>query len=404
MLWLASPLVLGIGHLDGTDVPFALGVTLSSWALLRWLRLRDTGALVWLGLGLAAAAETQVTGLLVAASALAVVAASEWRSGVARAPARAGLAGLIAWAVVWAVYIAVDPVMLWQVPMLVPRPHLDGVRYLAASDSSGSAGYVAGIAYTGGRWWFWPLSLVIKWPLTALPVLLAGAVGCLRLPPGPRRRAGLALGLPAVLLAAFTLAMPKDVGVRYLLPVLALWTAAAACGLVTVLGTLQRAGRKRLAGAAVATLLGAAVLSTAASFPRSIAWTAWPFRPGYAVATDSDVDWGQGLYALRAWSASRDPWVAYFGPHGITTAQIPGARPLLGAAPARLDGWVAASVTALNSANRSSLSWLRAWCPVAILDGTILIYHFSRPPPPISARRPPPRPAPLCPGQWSSAR
>ena len=92
VLWLASPLVLGIGHLDGTDVPFALGVTLSSWALLRWLRLRDTGALVWLGLGLAAAAETQVTGLLVAASALAVVAASEWRSGVARAPARAGLA------------------------------------------------------------------------------------------------------------------------------------------------------------------------------------------------------------------------------------------------------------------------------------------------------------------------
>ena len=404
VLWLASPLVLGIGHLDGTDVPFALGVTLSSWALLRWLRLRDTRALVWLGLGLAAAAETQVTGLLVAASALAVVIASEWRSGVARALARAGLAGLIAWAVVWAVYIAVDPAMLWQVPMLVPRPYLDGARYLAVSDTSGSTGYVAGIAYTGGRWWFWPLSLVIKWPLTALPLLLAGAVGCLRLPPGPRRRAGFAVGLPAVLLTAFTLTMPKDVGLRYLLPVLALWTAAAACGLVTVLGARPGAGRKRLAGAAVATLLGAAVLTTAASFPRSIAWTAWPFRPGYAVATDSDVDWGQGLYALRAWSASRDPWVAYFGPRGITTAEIPGARPLLGAAPARLDGWVAVSVTALNSANRSSLSWLRAWCPVAILDGTILIYHFSRPPALTPARRPPPRPAPLCPGQWSSAR
>jgi hypothetical protein len=25
--------VLGIGHLDGTDVPFALAVVLSSWAL-----------------------------------------------------------------------------------------------------------------------------------------------------------------------------------------------------------------------------------------------------------------------------------------------------------------------------------------------------------------------------------
>jgi len=122
------------------------------------------------------------------------------------------------------------------------------------------------------------------------------------------------------------------------------------------------------------------------------------------VATDSNVDWGQGLYVLRTWSASRDPWVAYFGPRGITTADIPGARSLLGTTPAHLDGWVAVSVTALNSANRASLSWLRAWCPVGILDGTILIYRFSRPPVVIPAPRPPSRPAALCPGQWSSAR
>ena len=256
MLWLASPLVLGIGHLDGTDVPFALGVTLSSWALLRWLRRRDTRTLTWLGLGLAAAAETQVTGLLVVAAALAVVVAAEWRSGVARALARAGLAGLIAWAVVWAVYIAVDPAMVWQVPMLVPRPYLDGIGYLDAHDTTGSAAYVAGIAYTGGRWWFWPLSLVIKWPQTALPLLVAGAIGCLRLPRALRRRARVAVGLPAVLLTAFTLAMPKDVGVRYLLPAPALWAGGAACGIVAVLGTVNGAARKRAAGAAVAVLLG----------------------------------------------------------------------------------------------------------------------------------------------------
>jgi 4-amino-4-deoxy-L-arabinose transferase-like glycosyltransferase len=401
-LWLASPLVLGIGHLDGTDVPFALGVALSSWALLRWLRRRDTRTLAGLGLGLAAAAETQVTGLLVVVAALAVVIGGQWRSGVVRAFAQAGLAGLIAWAVVWAVYIAVDPAMLWQLPALVPRPYLDGIRYLAAHDTTGSAAYVDGIAYTGGRWWFWPLSLVIKWPQTALPLLVAGAIGCLRLPSGPRWRAGVAVGLPAVLLTAFTLAMPKDVGVRYLLPVLALWAAAAASGIVAVLGAVSGTARKRLAGAVVAVLLGTAVLSTATSFPQSLAWTAWPFRPGYAVATDSDVDWGQGLYALRAWSAGRDPWVAYFGPRGIAASGLPGARPLLGAGPARVDGWVAASVTALNSANRPALSWLRAWCPVAILDGTILVYHFRQPPAAAVTGPAPARPAALCPGQWST--
>jgi Dolichyl-phosphate-mannose-protein mannosyltransferase len=404
MLWLASPFVLGIGHLDGTDVPFALGVALSSWALLRWLRLRDMRALAWLGLALGAAAETQVTGLVVVASGLAVIIGAEWRSGVAGALRHAGLAGLVVWAAVWAVYIVLDPAMLVQVPLLVPRPYLDGIGYLAVHDTSGSAAYIAGIAYTGGRWWYWPLSLVIKWPGTALLLLAAGAIGCLRLQPDLRRRAGLAVALPAALIACFTLMLPKDVGARYLLPVLALWAAAAASGLVTMLRAAPGAWRKRLAGSTVAVLLGAAVLSTAGSFPRSIAWTAWPFRPGYAMVTDSNVDWGQGLYVLRWWSANRDPWVAYFGPRGITTADIRGARPLLGAAPARVDGWAAVSVTALNSANRSSLGWLRAWCPVGILDATILVYHFSRPPVPTSARRPPPRPAQLCPGQWSAAR
>ena len=61
-------------------------------------------------------------------------------------------------------------------------------------------------------------------------------------------------------------------------------------------------------------------------------------------------------------------------------------------------------MTALNSANRPALSWLRAWCPVAILAGIYLIYHFSHPPASAAADPPPARPASLCPGRWSSAR
>jgi 4-amino-4-deoxy-L-arabinose transferase-like glycosyltransferase len=425
LLWLASPFVLGIGHLDGTDIPFALGAALSSWALLRWLRWRDTRRLAWLGLALAAAAETQVTGLLVVASGLAVVVAAQWRSGIIRALAQAALAALIVWAAVWVVYLILDPAMVRQLPLLVPRPYLDGIRYLSVHDGSGSAAYIAGVAYTGGRWWYWPLSLVIKWPEAGLLLLIAGAFGCLWLPRDLRRRAGVGVGLPAVLLAGFTLTMPKDVGLRYLLPVLALWAAAAGSGLAAAGsrvvaaeaarrgaggedggegegGVGRVAGVGRLAWVVTSVLLVVALVSTAVSFPDSIAWTAWPFRPNYTMVTDSNVDWGQDLYVLRSWSASRDPWVAYFGPRGISTADIPGARPLLGTAPGRVSGWAAVSVTALNSANRSELSWLRGWCPVAILAGSILIYHFSRSPSASSA--PASRPAALCPGQWSSAR
>ena len=412
LLWLASPFVLGIGHLDGTDMPFALGATLSSWALLRWLRWRDTRRLAWLGLALAAAAETQVTGLLVVASGLAVVVAAEWRTGIMRALTRGALAALIVWAAVWAVYLVLDPALVRQLPLLVPRPYLDGIRFLSVHDGSGSAAYIAGIAYTGGRWWYWPLSLVIKWPEAGLLLLIAGTIGCRWLPRDPRRRAAVAVGVPAVLLTAFTLTMPKDVGLRYLLPALALWTAAAGCGLAAAWPARKGAGRGaaagqvtragRLAGAVTTVLLVLALASTAGSFPDSIAWTAWPFRPNYTVATDSNVDWGQGLYALRSWSASRDPWVGYFGPRGITTADIPGTRSLLGTPPGHVSGWVAVSVTALNSANRPALSWLRAWCPVSVLAGSILIYHFHQSP--AASPTPGSRPAPLCPGQWSSAR
>ena len=67
-LWLASPFVLGIGHLDGVDIPFALATALTCWSLVRWLRRRTRRGLCWLGLAFAAAAGSQISGLLVVAS------------------------------------------------------------------------------------------------------------------------------------------------------------------------------------------------------------------------------------------------------------------------------------------------------------------------------------------------
>ncbi|MGA2825980.1 MAG: glycosyltransferase family 39 protein [Streptosporangiaceae bacterium] len=400
-LWLASPFVLGIGHLDGVDVPFALAAALSAWALVRWLRTRRTGALVWVGLALGAVADSQISGLLIVASSLAVIVVFQWRSGIRRALASAGLAGLIALAAVWASYLVLTPSVLWHAPAVLPRPYLDGTAYLASQDTIGTAGYVAGIAYTGGRWWFWPVSLVIKWPAASLLLLVAGLVACVRLPRGVRGRLAGGVALPALVLTVFTLMMPRDIGLRYLLPVIALWAVPA--GALVPAITAFRPRLRSAARAVVAGLLAVALLATAWSFPRSLAWTTRPFRPAYTAVTDSNVDWGQALYALSAWSASHHPWVLYFGPRGITAAAIPGARPWPGTAPAGISGWAAVSVTALNSSNRSSLGWLRRWCPVGLLDDSILLYHF-RQSPAASPEATPAQPPPLCPGTWSSAR
>jgi hypothetical protein len=286
------------------------------------------------GTGYGGAAASQVSGLLVTAGGLAVIVGMEWRAGPRRALAHAGLAALITWIVVWGSYAILDPAVLRQLPILVPRPYLDGIAYLASHDTSPAAGYIAGIAYTGGRWWFWPLSLVNKWPATGLLPLIAGAIACRWLAPAVRRRTVLAVAIPAIVLTGFTITMPRDIGLRYLLPVIALW-AAAAGALVSAARSLGRT-LQRVTGVALTVLLASAALVTADSFPGSLAWTAWPFRPAYAMVTDSNVDWGQGLYVLRSWSVGRHPWVAYFGPRGLGTAAAPGARSLLGTAPTAL--------------------------------------------------------------------
>jgi 4-amino-4-deoxy-L-arabinose transferase-like glycosyltransferase len=398
ILWLTSPFVLGIGHLDGTDVPFALAVVLSSWALARWLRLRSRRSLHWLGLALAGPALTEISGLLITAAGLAVVAAAGWRSGVRPAIARAGAAGLICLAAIWLPYLAIDPSVLAHPVLVVPRPYADGIAYLWSNDTTPGPGYIAGISYTGGRWWFWPLSLLIKLPAPTVILLAAGTAAWWQADRGQRQRALLTVAVPAVLLTAFTMTTPRDIGLRYLLPVIALW-AAAAGALVPALARLRPAGR-RVTVTAAAGLLAAAAVITAVSFPESLSWTEPPSGPGYAVVTDSNVDWGQGLYALRSWSAGHRPWVAYFGPRGITGREIPAARPLLGTSPAKISGWAAVSATALTSADRFPLAWIRGYCPVAVLAGSILIYHFSRPPGPAPVAGAPPAP---CPGRWSSA-
>ncbi len=67
-------------------------MTLSSWALARWLRLRTIRALVWTGLGLALVAGTEISGVLIVLVSLAVIAGVSWRSGVRRALAHTALA------------------------------------------------------------------------------------------------------------------------------------------------------------------------------------------------------------------------------------------------------------------------------------------------------------------------
>jgi hypothetical protein len=398
LLWLCNPLVLGLGHLDGVDLPFALTAVLVAWALVRWLQRRRLGSLVWLGLACGATISAQTTGVLVAALAVAVVLVAAVRSGRRgwsrwREPV---VVVFLAWVFVWVVYIALDPSVVIHSWIVLPQPYVEGLRFLADNDTGSSPGFLLGAAWTGANIWFWPASLLVKLSTPILVLLVIGPLALVLLVRTGRigrstwRHVVVAVIVPAAVLFAFELPNPRTLGVRYLLPSLALWSVAA-CPLALVLG-------RRLVAAALAVVLAVAAALVVTSFPHSIAYTAAPFRPGYRVATDSNVDWGQDFNLLSTWSRGRHPYVAYFGPRGITSADIAGARSLVGVAPQRISGWVAASASDLTSTDRRSLSWLRAYCPVATLGGSILLYHFTVSP---TAGPGPAAPAPLCHGSVS---
>ncbi len=389
-LWLASPLVLGLGHLDGVDLPFALTVALFSWALLRWMRERGAKRLLALGVAAALAALTNADGLLIIALGTVLVLGlalggpdDPWRRRLRRALLRAVAFTTIAVAAVWAVYVVLDPSVLDAGLGLLPHPYLEGIRYLAHHDTAPAPSYLLGTAWIGGRWWYWPLSLVVKLPPATLAVLALGPIAWFGLDRARRREAALVTALPAIILCGFDLTMTRDIGVRYLLPVIALWLVAASAAASTPRALVIRVGL------ALAVLLG--VWSTASSFPNSLAWTSPLFGPPYRVATNSSVDWGQDYFLLQSWDRTHPARVAYFGPAGMTVAGARGVSPLLGVPPALITGWVAVSATDLTTT--AGLAWLRAYCPIGQLGGTILIYRFTHPP---SAQPGPSEPAALC--------
>jgi hypothetical protein len=398
MLWLLDPLVLGLAHLDGVDLPFALTAALVSLTLVRWLRRRDRRSLLWLGAACGAAVSAQTTGLLLGGLVVVVVVTAAWRGG-GRARAAwwaAGQVVLVAWALVWAVYIALDPSVVLHSWVILPEPYVQGLRYLASHDTSNAPSFLLGTAWRGINVWFWPATLLVKVSTPVLILLVAGTlvlVGLVRSGEVGRdtwRQTLVAVIVPALILFVFELPNPKALGVRYLLPTIALWTVVAS--------PLALVARRKSMAVGLGIVMAAAAVLTALSYPDSLAWTAPPFTPGYRVATDSNVDWGQDFGLLTAWSRGRHPYVAYFGPRGVTVADIPGARALVGVAPRDVSGWVAASASDLTSAKAGALAWLRGYCPVRSLGGSILIYYFAHPPTPEPG---PATPAPLCSGSVS---
>jgi hypothetical protein len=425
VLWLTTPVVVGLSHLAGIDVPFALATLVVADRLLEYMDAPTMRRAAAVGVACAVALSTRHSGYALWAYAVVAVAALGWRVDRRAAGRAVAVVVLGALAGVWAVYAVLQPggpspvataraaamvddaagrSLTAHIALAVPMPpdHRAGLAYLVLTSDERPA-YLFGQTWDGSRPWYFPGSLLAKLPLAATVAVVLSPLALRRgANPSTRRRALVAVAGPAAAGFVFVLAQPLNLGLRYVLPSLALTLVLAGGGVAHVLARLAVGPRRVLA------VSGLAVQLVAMGEARShaLAWTTPPFRPAHRWVTDSNLDYAQDLGRVDAWVSTRratspdEPvHVSLLRPRGVRDPE--GTTPLRDADPAVLRGWVVVSATRLTAIDRDALSWLRAYCPVDAIVGSVLVYRFDTPP---DTSTGPAMPAAMCRSARSSTR
>ncbi|MEU6669607.1 phospholipid carrier-dependent glycosyltransferase [Streptomyces sp. NPDC046727] len=403
-LYACSPDVVAHGSLATLDMPAAGFVLTSAWLVWR-ARRRPLPYLPLAGAALGAAVATKMSALpavpvLMVLAAVSEVAAE--RAGVGfRWPGRprfggrrrvlsalggAAVVAVVAVAVVWAVYLAVDPRLRFApaepVPAVhglrgrltellpLPEAYRAGMRVQFGLEDHPWQGFLFGHLYTGSLWYYLPAALLVKTPLGLLALGAAGAVAVVA-----RRRlrpaAPYVVLPPAVLLAA-AMTGSRDFGTRYALFVPVFLAVAAAC-----VGTFRWRWRPALTGALV---LFAAV-SSLRTFPYYLPYANEAFGgPAHThrLLHDSNVDWGQDLGRLadrlrdrypgeRVWLVYKGSGVpSYYGIHGADPRRVP---------PERVHGLLVVSDSAVAKARGRLAELIESSRPVGDVGRSISLYR-----------------------------
>jgi hypothetical protein len=279
------------------------------------------------------------------------------------AGAAAGMV-VIAVVVVWVAYLAVDPRLRWDAPgnlpdvtglrgLLVewlpfPEPFRDGMRVQFGYEDATWSGFLFGRLYAGSLWYYLPAALLVKTPLGALALWLAGAV--VMVATRRLRRAAPYVLIPAAVLLAVAMTGSRDLGTRYAIFVPMFLAVAAG----TVMAATVVAARWRYAVTAVVVLFVA--VSSVRTYPYYLPYSNEAFGGPANTSRhlhDSNVDWGQDLGRLADHLRRRYPgervWLVYKGSGVPAFYGIRAANPLR-VPPEEVRGLLVVSNTSVNKA------------------------------------------------------
>jgi hypothetical protein len=223
-------------------------------------------------------------------------------------------AAAIAFVVLWATYLFdIGPIGLaadihdwptwtaipaWIKSMSVPMPSFFyGLLVLRAHEYSGHIAYALGMKKVGSWWWYFPLALAVKEPLSFLAAVLLAIGAAARAAFGRKlqlRRWSVII-IPLVLFMAAAMRGHIDIGIRHILP------AIPMLYLLAMLGLARTSAPRGLA--IFTTLMILACIETAWVHPDYLAFfnvAAGGPQNGQHWLLDSNLDWGQDKIRLAS--------------------------------------------------------------------------------------------------------
>jgi hypothetical protein len=253
--------------------------------------------------------------------------------------------------------------------------YFEGLWSVAQANKMGHAAFFLGqISQRGGFKLYYPTVMLLKWPVIVLAVFLAAIIliSTKRIP--APRGFWVLLSFPAIyfLMAIFA---RFNIGDRHILPVYPF--------VVVIAGAVWQAARTR--PWAKITVYIAVILLAADSLRSAPDYLAYfniyvPKTESYRLLTDSNLDWGQGLLALKKYEDAHPTetiWLAYFGSVDPAIYGIR-ARKLLPGEP--VSGTVIVSATTLSGQYQkdpSAYRWVLDHPRIQTLDGDLQVFNVA---------------------------
>ena len=264
--------------------------------------------------------------------------------------------------------------------LLVPAgEYVEGFRDLAISNRQGRAAWLLGKVYPTGRTkFYYPVAIALKWPTILLLLLLASLI------PGIRKickRPGDLLiepgDLPIMCLFGavfFVLALLSriNIGERHILP---LYPFA-----LLIAGGIWEHVRKHRA--AMAVVVFALCLNAADALryaPDYLAYFNIFVRPqnSWRLLTDSNLDWGQGLIAVRHYEQQHPDETLHLAYFGSVDPSLYGVRAVPLAPNQPVKGMVTAGATCLSGQtldDPQGYRWLWSYHSQQVLDHAMWMF------------------------------